>query len=183
MGWYVVETEPQRRGQVDWSVRDAIEKIEPNPGRPAFPTLLIETPHLTPPKYRFAPPAILVLPRYVFVQFDLREDDGAWQEILRVQGVKTILGMASRGGIPSSVREKDFERLQKLAHDLAHQEIAPPDKVRPLEAGTVVRILWAPFAGKTAKVEFDNGERVELLLTAAGMFDKLPLPRELIEPL
>jgi transcription antitermination factor NusG len=176
LGWYVVATEPARRGQVDWAVEKGIRALGLN-------TLLIEAPRITPSKRAFETPTILVLPGYVFAQFDLGGHDGQWQKIKDIHGVKTLLGLGPGKEYPSAVRPADFERLQKLAFDIAHQEIVVETKPIPLKPETLVRVLWLGAPGAIGKIEFDNGIRADVLLIEAGVASKISLPRELIEAL
>lgn len=176
MGWYVVETKPQAEKHVQKKIAGVI----PMPGRPKIPTWLLEIPRTAPAHYRFASPTIIVIRRYVFVQFDPALDDGAWQDINRLDGVKGIIGMAGRTGVPAPISPADFKRLQELAVELMTEAPMVIEQPKPLEKHTVVRILFGamPMFGK---VEFDNGIRADVLVQSAGLASKITLPRELIE--
>lgn len=178
MGWYVVETNPC----AEYIVQKKIKAIEPVGDRPPFTTWLLEIPRIAPPHYRFASPTILVIRGYVFVQFDPIADDGAWQDMNRIEGVKSVIGQAGRRGTPALVRPKDFQRLQELAVELQADQMVSIEEPKPLKKHTLVRVLWGtmPVIGK---IDFDNGVRADVLLQTAGVASKISLPRELIEAL
>lgn len=173
MGWYVVETELKR----ETVAQDCIHEL-------GLETFLPQMRRIKRSHHRFANPYLTIFPRYLFVQFDLAADKFVWPAIRRQRGVRSILGrnLGSEGELlPTAVRPEDFQRLQELAADMMQEPLPTNGRPKPLPKETVVHILWGIMAGKCGKIEFDNGIRADVLLSAAGLVSKITLPRELIE--
>ncbi len=185
MGWYVVETEIRAETL-------AQDEIETGLGLHTFlPKMRREVRSRAELRHRRDPPNpyVLILPRYLFVQFDLAADKLVWPAIKRQRGVRTILGLRPGGlrseerSYPMAVRDADFARLQELAAELSAAPLPDNGRPTPLPPETVVRVLWGPMAGQAGEILFDNGIRADVLLASAGVASKISLPRELIESL
>lgn len=170
MSWHVVATEFKQE-------TTAHDQIKTGLGLETFLPRMRRT---TRSHHRFADPYQLVMPGYVFVQWDHDADRFVWPAISRQRGVRTILGLSHDRRHVTPIRDPDFKRLQELAAEMMREPLTngPP---KPLPPDTVVRILWDMSPAVVGKVEFDNGFRADVLLHAAGVFEKINLPRELIE--
>ena len=172
MGWHVIVTNYREENLA----HDEIQEL-------GLEVFLPKMRRIRPTRYRLADPFLLILPGYIFVQWDHDRDRHAWRAITRQRGVKSILGLSQDGAHVTPVRGEDFKRLQELAADMSKDIVIGSSEPTPLDPGTVVRILWAAMPGAIGKIEFDNGIRADVLLMAAGVASKISLPRELIETL
>lgn len=170
MGWYVLETNPL----CEQAVEDRIIILGPK-------TFLPQMRRVVRCHKRGASPFQNIFPRYLFVELDLPADKALVGIVKRYPGVKTWLGASVTREMPLAVRDEDIVRLQELANDLSRETVLTNGRPAPLAPETVIRILFGPFDGLTAKVVIDNGIRADVLLLAAGVASKLSLPRELIE--
>lgn len=173
MGWAVVETNPQ----AECCVRDQIEEKE-------LPVFLPMARRRKRSHHRRASDLVPLLSRYLFVHFDPVIHKLVWPDIVRLRGVKTLLGLAENRGIPSFVKDIDIERLRAIADAKSVELPIVLSNRLPIPRGTIVRVLWGPMMGDPYRVEIDKGNRVDVILAAAGVIrNPLPisLPKELVE--
>ncbi len=161
--WYVVETKFRREAQAHEEISDMgftcflPMEVRRRQDRGKFRRPIIEY-------------SVPMFPRYVFPQFDISQPCG-WQRIGRSQNVKGWLKPA-QDAPPSAIREDFIDRVKTeqvairaaLTNDLAV-------KLEPIPSGTRVIIQDGPFATLGGIVAMSTGQRVRLLLDAAGFSD------------
>lgn len=172
MSWHVIVTEFKQ----ETLAQDSIHEL-------GLETWLPKMRRITRSHHRFADPFILILPGYLFVQWDKDADRHVWPAIARQRGVKTILGMSEDRKFVTPIRPNDFARLQEKVTGMLEDVPDQNQRPKPLPPETVVRVLFGPFQDLVGKIEIDNGIRVDVLLASAGVLSKITLPRELIEAL
>lgn len=161
--WYVVETKFRRETQA----QEEIEAL-------GFPCFLPIEVRRRQDRGKFKRPmveyAVPMFPRYVFPQLDLSQPCG-WQRIARLHSVKGWL-KPSQATTPSSVRQDFIDRVK--AEQVAIRAALTNDqavKLDPIPNGTRVVIQEGPFATLGGIVSMSVGDRVKLLLDAAGFSD------------
>jgi transcription antitermination factor NusG len=108
---------------------------------------------------------------YLFVQFDIRN---RWRSIVRVSGVKRLLGPDEKPTpLPEGVADQ-FLECREL------DEIAPPVLVA---VGTAVRIHTGPLTGLTGVVSRSNRQRVSLLMQMLTRESTIDVSPSWIEPI
>jgi len=166
--WFVVETKFRREVQA----REDIEAL----GFSCFLPIEVRRRKDRSKKHRpIVEYQVPMFPRYVFPRFDLSQPCG-WQKIARLHTVKGWLKPGAMA-LPSPVREDFIDRVR--AEQIAIQAALTNDqavKLEPLPAGTRVIIQEGPFATLGGIVSLSTGDRVRLLLDAAG-FSALQIAR------
>jgi len=170
VSWHVIVTEFKQ----ETVAQDTIHEL-------GLETFLPKMRRITRSHHRLASPFLLIMPGYLFVQWDKDADRLVWHAITRQRGVKTILGLSEDRKRVTPIRDKDFARLQELAAELSMEVTISNARPKPLASETMVRVLFGPFEGMMGKIEIDNGIRADVLLASAGVLSRLTLPRELLE--
>ncbi len=172
MSWHVIVSEFKQ----EYVAQDSIHEL-------GLETFLPKMRRITRSHHRFADPFILIFPGYLFVQWDDYEDRRVWPAIRRQRGVKAILGLNADCNHVIPINDSDFNRLQELATEMSLPAPLVNGRPKPLPPETMIKVLWDAMPGAIGKIEFDNGIRADVLLSAAGVASKISLPRELIEAL
>lgn len=167
--WYVIETKLRRE-------RDATQEIEAL-GFECFLPIEVRRRQDRSKKARpIIEYEVAMFPRYIFPRFDMAKPCG-WQAIGRLQSVRGWL-KAACNEVPRPIRDKTFIDRVKL-EQIALRAALNNDqavKLAPLPDGVRVTITEGPFATLGGIVNMSVGDRVKLLIDAAG-FSELEIGR------
>lgn len=166
--WYVIETKLRRE-------KEATEEIQAL-GFECFMPIEVRRRKDRSKKHRpEIQYAVAMFPRYIFPRFDMAMPCG-WQKIGRLHGVKGWLKSALRenplpikGDFIDRVREEQIAIVAALNND---QNV----KLEAIPNGTRVVIQDGPFATFGGFVNMSVGDRVRIMLDAAG-FSALEIAR------
>jgi transcriptional antiterminator RfaH len=115
-----------------------------------------------------------------FVEFDEKRD--RWQPINSTRGVARLLCVPSGNGfpIPMPVREREMASLRDVVTENDNAVPVHIEPLPPISPGTIIRLLYDPFKGEHAEVEFDGPSKVKVLLLRAGALNSVTVPRDRI---
>lgn len=112
---------------------------------------------------------------YTFVAFKV--DDPRWGAIQQQRGVTRVLRFSDN---PSPLKDGVVPALRKLSQEASQ---APQAASLAIPAGSKVRIIDGPLAGREGLVAWSNEERVQFLFTLFATERRVTVARELCEVL
>lgn len=121
---------------------------------------------------------VAMFPGYIFPRFDMQLALG-WQQMGRLHSVRGWLKPAGRE-VPSPIRSDFIDRVRE--EQIAQKALLLGDKagkLEPLPDGTRIVIQDGPFATLGGFVSMSVGDRVKIMLDAAG-FSVLDIERRAV---
>lgn len=120
---------------------------------------------------------IPLIPRYVFVKFDI-EDVYQWRSVFDIEDVSKILG----GERPGIVKEEELERLCGYVINDGELNLTAKAAFANFWAGDIVRLLGGPFAGYEVECTWTDGKLAAVKIPLLGVEAPLYYPAELCDP-